>query len=101
MVRRERSYACIHPETYKYFLPVDQVRPVWGMLEACYGPLRTTPGFGVIEIQGERFLFRAVGGGNPITVIRRRGCTAADVATLHERLGYRDDQPEPAERGDS
>jgi hypothetical protein len=31
-----------------------------------------------------------VGGGNPITVIRRRGCTEADVSTLHERIGYRE-----------
>jgi hypothetical protein len=90
VVRRERSYACIHPETYKYFLPVDEVRRVWGVLEACYGPIETTPGFGVIQIQSERFVFRAVGGGNPITVIRRRGCTEADVATLHERIGYQE-----------
>jgi hypothetical protein len=92
VVRRERSYACIHPETYKYFFPVDEVRRVWGVLEACYGPIETTPGFGVIQIQSARFLFRAVGGGNPITVIRRRGCTEADVAALHERIGYREGQ---------
>lgn len=92
MVHRERSYSCIHPETYKYFFDVGEVRRVWSVLAQHYGPITTTPGFGVIEIQAERFLFRAVGGGNPITVIRRRGCTAADVATLHERIGY---VPEP------
>jgi hypothetical protein len=91
VVHREWSYACIHPETYKYFFAKDEVRRVWGVLEACYGPITTTPGFGVIEIRAARFLFRAVGGGNPITVIRRRSCTAADVATLHERIGFRED----------
>lgn len=88
MVRRERSYACIHPETYKYFFEVEQVRRIWAVLEQHYGPLHTTPGFGVLEIRAPRFLFRAVAGGNPITVIRRRGCTPADVAALHERIGY-------------
>lgn len=94
-VHRERSYACIHPETYKYFFDVHEVRRVWAVLERCYGPITTTPGFGVIEIQSERFLFRAVGGGNPITVIRRRGCTEADVATLHEHIGYRESPARP------
>lgn len=91
MVHRERSYACIHPETYKYFFAAHEVRAAWGTLAAHYGPIVTTPGFGVIEIRGARFLFRAVAGGNPITVIRRRGCTASDVATLHERIGFHED----------
>lgn len=90
MVQRERSYACIHPETYKYFFDVHEVRRVWAVLEASYGAITMTPGFGVMEIQGERFLFRATRGGNPITVIRRRGCTEADVQQLHERIGYRE-----------
>lgn len=90
MIHRERSYACIHPDTYKYFLQADEVRRIWRLLEQHYGPVSTTPGFGVIEIRSARFLFRAVGGGNPITVIRLRGCTAADVATLHERIGFRE-----------
>lgn len=91
MVHRERSYACIHPETYKYFFPVDEVRRVWRTLEEHYGPVETTPGFGVVEIRSERFLFRATRGGNPITVIRRRDCTPSDVATLHERIGYHEE----------
>lgn len=90
MVHRERSYACIHPETYKYFFDVGEVRRIWGILEQHFGAIQTTPGFGVIEIQSERFLFRAIGGGNPITVIRRRGCTASDVAALHELIGYQE-----------
>lgn len=91
MVYRERSYACIHPETYKYFFAVDEVRGVWSTLQQHYGPLAVTPGFGVLEIRSARFLFRAVGGGNPITVIRLRECTPGDVVTLHERIGYRGD----------
>lgn len=91
MVHRERSYACIHPETYKYFFDAGEVRRIWGVLEECYGPLHSTPGFGVLEIQSERFLFRAVGGGNPITVIRRRSCTEDDVVTLHQRIGFCED----------
>jgi hypothetical protein len=90
VIHRERSYACIHPETYKYFLDVDDVRRIWHVLEACYGPAQLTPGFGVVEIRTECFLFRALRGGNPITVIRRRGCTPADVAALHERIGFRE-----------
>lgn len=95
MVHRERSYACIHPETYKYFFAVDEVRRVWGLLESHYGPIETTPGFGVIQIQAERFVFRAIASGNPITVIRRRGCSPADVATLHERIGYQESPSSP------
>jgi lauroyl/myristoyl acyltransferase len=88
VVHRERSYACIHPETYKYFFEVHEVRRVWAVLEASYGSIIVTPGFGIMEIQAERFLFRATRGGNPITVIRRRRCTEADVLELHERIGY-------------
>jgi hypothetical protein len=91
MVHRERSYACIHPETYKYFFAVDEVRSVWRTLQEHYGPAALTPGFGVVEIRAAPFLFRATRGGNPITVIRLRGCTASDVATLHERIGYREE----------
>lgn len=91
MVHRERSYACIHPETYKYFFAKDEVQRAWRTLAACYGPVTTTPGFGVIEIRATRFIFRAVAGGNPITVIRRRGCTTSDVTTLHERIGFHED----------
>lgn len=90
MIHRERSYSCIHPETYKYFLELREVQRVWRVLEACYGPITTTRGFGVLEIRAKRFLFRAVAGGNPITVIRLRGCTAADVDMLHERIGFRE-----------
>lgn len=85
---RVRHFACIHPETYKYFFDRGDVAPVWKRLAEAYGELRRLSGFGVMEIQGERFIFRAVAGGNPITVIRTRKCEAADVTALHRLIGY-------------
>lgn len=85
---RLRHFACIHPETYKYFFDRRDVPLVWQRLAAAYGELRRLPGFGVMEIQGERFILRATAGGNPITVIRTRKCEAADVAALHRLIGY-------------
>ena len=85
---RERHYACIHPETYKYFFDRRDVLEIWRRLAAAYGEVRTLPGFGVIEIQGERFILRATAGGNPITVIRTRKCTPEDVAALHRLIGF-------------
>jgi hypothetical protein len=96
VIHRERSYACIHPETYKYFFELAEVQRVWRVLETYYGPITTTPGFGVIEIRANCLLFRAVAGGNPITVIRLRGCTTADVETLHERIGFRESLSNPS-----
>lgn len=86
--RRERHHACIHPETYKYFFDRRDVREIWRRLAAAYGEVQTLSGFGVIEIQGERFILRATAGGNPITVIRTRKCTPEDVAALHRLLGF-------------
>ena len=86
--RRERHHACIHPETYKYFFDRRDVREIWRRLAAAYGEVQTLSGFGVIEIQGERFILRATAGGNPITVIRTRKCTPEDVAALHRLIGF-------------
>jgi len=44
--------------------------------------------FRVIEIESEFFFARAVVGGNPITVIRKRNCTPAAIAELHLVLNY-------------
>lgn len=88
---RVRHHACIHPETFKYFFDRREVQAVWQRLAAAYGEPRTVPGFGVREIQHERFILRATAGGNPITVIRTRRCTAEDVAALHEVLGFAGD----------
>jgi hypothetical protein len=85
---RERSYACIHPETYKYFFDRRDVREVWRRLSATYGPVRELAGFGVREIQSDRLILRAAVGGNPITVIRLRGCTEAHVDALHRLVEF-------------
>ncbi|PRQ05979.1 hypothetical protein [Enhygromyxa salina] len=85
---RVRHYACIHPETYKYFFAKHDVLAVWGRLAAIYGEPSVRPGFGVIEIQSERLILRATTGGNPITVIRTRRCTSQDVEALHRVFGF-------------
>lgn len=90
MVTRERSYACIHPLTYKYFVGRDAIATVWERLAARYGEVQRNSAFGVMEIRAPRFWIRAIWGGNPITVIRRRGCDSDDVRELHEIIGYLD-----------
>src|SRR5262249_14761762 len=56
---RERLYACMHPETYKYFFQRDAVGGVWQRLEQRYGAIRRNDAFRVMEIESERFLFRS------------------------------------------
>lgn len=85
---RERHYACIHPETYKYFFAKHEVAAIWQRLAATYGEPRELGGFGAMEIQAGPFILRATLGGNPITVIRTRRCTSADVEALHRLIGF-------------
>jgi hypothetical protein len=85
---RERLYACIHPETYKYFFHKDSIEGVWIVLEERYGPVLHNRPFRVIEIDSERFLFRSTVLKNPITVIRKRGCTTEHVAEFHTVIGF-------------
>jgi hypothetical protein len=87
-MRRERVPACVHPETYKYFLDRDAVVPTWERLAARYGEPRRDPSFRTMEIVGPRFRVRATLLGNPVTVLRQRACTAADIEELHALLGY-------------
>jgi hypothetical protein len=87
-MRRERVPACVHAETYKYFLERDEVMATWGRLVARYGAVRRDDGFKTIEIAAPRFTVRSTQLGNPITVLRRRDCTAGDIAELHAILGY-------------
>ena len=42
-MHRERVPACVHPETYKYFLDRDAVLPTWARLAARYGEPRRDP----------------------------------------------------------
>ena len=85
---RERLYACMHPETYKYFFHKDTVEGVWRVLEERYGRVRENRPFRVVEIESERFLFRSTVLKNPITVIRKRGCTSEHVAEMHAVIGF-------------
>jgi len=95
VTHRERVYACIHPETYKYYLPRNLVLSTWKRLERQYGAAVTTPGFGVVEIRTPAFLLRSTRMLNPITVIRRRACSSEGLASLHQLLHF-DEQAYPA-----
>lgn len=85
---RELVVNCDRRGTYKYFFPKERVLDVWRILEECYGPIHHLPTFGVMEIRGARFLFRATKVGNPITVIPHRSCSHDDVARLHQIIGF-------------
>jgi hypothetical protein len=87
-MRREKVPACVHPETYKYFLEKDAVLPTWERLAARYGEPRRDPSFRTMEVVGPHFRVRATLLGNPVTVLGRRSCTAADIDELHALLGY-------------
>ncbi|MBL8971648.1 MAG: hypothetical protein JNK56_13745 [Myxococcales bacterium] len=78
----------MHPETYKYFLERDEVVATWGRLVERYGEARRNAGFRTMEVAGPRFILRSTLLGNPITVLRRRDCTPADILELHALLGY-------------
>lgn len=85
---REAVPACIHAETYKYYFQRERVTPLWQALERRYGAVRMNGAFRMMEIEGEHFWLRSVIGGNPITVLRRRGCPEAAIAELHEIFGF-------------
>lgn len=85
---REPVPACIHPRTFKYFFPRDTVKLLWERLAARYGNLKMNGAFRMMEIEAEQFFLRAVIGGNPITVIRKRSCTDAAIDELHAIFGY-------------
>ena len=87
-MRREKVPACVHPETYKYFLERDEVIATWGRLVERYGEARRNAGFRTMEVAGPRFILRSTLLGNPITVLRRRDGTPADILELHALLGY-------------
>lgn len=87
---RQLHRACIHPETYKYFLARDRVVAVWMRLVEAYGCPREKPSVHVVEIETAKFLLRATTARNPITVIRKRACTAEDISGLHVILEYQE-----------
>ena len=86
--RRRPVYACSRPDTFKYFLDPARVHGTWARLEAEFGEAREVAGFRLRELSGPRVLIRAPHVGNPITVFRTVGCTAADIAELHRLLEF-------------
>ena len=89
---RMKVPACIHPETYKYFLDPSRVQSVWRELARNYGERREVTSVNTVEIDGARLLFRATGEGNPITVIRKRECAPEDVERFHSLIGFREER---------
>lgn len=85
---REIVHACAFRETYKYFFPRERVAEVWGRLEGAYGAIRRNEAFKTMEIECATFLFRSTWLANPITVIRKRGCSEDDVHSLHAIVGF-------------
>ena len=85
---RKRSVACIHPETYKYFLDPTVVENAWQRLEQRYGRPKRNEAFRTIEVETPHLFLRAVVGGNPITVIRKRGCPSHAIDTFHEAIQF-------------
>jgi hypothetical protein len=87
---REKVIACERGGTYKYFLAADRVAPVWAALTRRYGEITKDAVRATIEIVTPVLIVRSTLLGNPVTVFRKRGCTEADVASLHEALEFHD-----------
>lgn len=83
--------ACIHPDTFKYTFDPSSVESVWRELAARYGPVHRNASFRTIEIEAPAFFLRAVEGGNPISVVRKRCCSASDIIVLHSLLGFEEE----------
>lgn len=85
--------ACIHAQTYKYFLEPTVVEGTWARLVEAFGEMRVLAGVGIRQIDGAGLIIRSVGAGNPITVLRTSACRTADVAGLHAILGFEESLP--------
>lgn len=87
---RRDVYACIHPETYKYFLDPSCKKTVWSELEKHFGPARVIAGFGILEMSNHALLLRSTDRQNPVTVIRKSKCRPEDISELHRILRFQD-----------
>lgn len=85
---RERVRVCNRHGSYKYFFPREQVFAVWDRLRKHYGEICRNENFKTIEIDCEKFIFRSTVLANPITVIRKRGCSSEDVREFHSLVGF-------------
>lgn len=86
---RTRVHACIHPETYKYFLLADDALDTWKRCAAWLDrPIAQNPALPLMEIEAEELLLRGPTTGTPITVIRKRRCQPSTVRELHLLFGF-------------
>ncbi len=85
---REKVLACSRGGTFKYFFSREDAVDVWRKLQDVYGPLCRNDAMKTMEIECEPLIFRATYLGNPITVFRKRKCTAEDVEKFHVLVGY-------------
>lgn len=85
---RELVVGCATPQTYKYWLPRDQVSQIWTQLIRDYGPLHRNKAFGTQELHTPQLIIRATRMGNPLTVFRARRCTQADLDHFHALVNF-------------
>lgn len=86
--RRELVVGCATPQTYKYWLPRDQVYAIWTALIAHYGPVHYNRAFGTQELHTPELIVRATRMRNPITVFRSRHCTQEDLDQFHSLVNF-------------
>jgi len=94
---REQVHACIHPESFKYFIDPDLVEEMWEHLLARFGEVRRNPSFGTIEIESDGLFLRATAARNPITVIRKTNRSRHDLEAFHTLIGFENDHEQDPE----
>lgn len=90
---RERVFSCPRDRTYKYFFGREATEPTWRRLVEAFGP-PAKGACGILVLETTHFLMRAPAWGNPLTVLRKRGWTEADVQRLHGILCFPGDEQE-------
>jgi hypothetical protein len=85
---RELVLMCATKETYKYFFAKDRVEATWRLLGERYGRVQRDDNMKTMQIDGAQLLFRSTWLANPITVIRKRGCSEEHVREFHALVGY-------------
>jgi hypothetical protein len=68
------------------------------VLASHYGDVVVNESMCTMQIDARVLLFRSTRLGNPITVIRKRRCTAEDVDAFHRLIGFEPDRPVDEER---
>lgn len=89
-VRRVKMETCIHPDTYRYFISAPQSSLAWTKIETVYGAIQRNP-FQVMWVETASLMIKAPPAGSPITVLRKRRCTAKDIDQFHQIIGF--DEP--------